>query len=75
MQKWNSYHSQSLIDKLSINGDLDTSINHEVYSAFIPKEKHQSTICQHGFGGGFTTSLTWWEFELNKFFLILIFSE
>ena len=48
MQKWNYDHSQSLIDKLSINGDLIISINQEVYSAFIPKEMHQSTICQHG---------------------------
>ena len=48
MQKWNYDHSQSLIDKLSINGDLVTSINHEVYYDFMPKEMHQSTICQHG---------------------------
>ena len=48
MQKWNSDNSQSLIDKLSINGDLVASINHEIYSAFMPKEMHQSTISQHG---------------------------
>lgn len=48
MQKWNSDQSPSLVDKLSINGDLVTWINHEVFSAFIPKEMHQSTICQHG---------------------------
>jgi hypothetical protein len=39
-----SDHCQSLVDKLTINGELVTWINHEDYSAFIPKEMHQSTL-------------------------------